>query len=111
MPRSQFKGVSPVGDRGTLRVAPATPCSRVNKTMSRVKFEKAVPPDEESGKARKGQADTVYLLSLKLQNVRCFGDPAQEIDLSDGRGNPAQWTILLGDNGTGKTTLLQSLVL
>jgi predicted ATP-binding protein involved in virulence len=55
-----------------------------------------------------GQQAT-YFLSLSLENVRCFG-PKQTLDLSDGKGAPAQWTILLGENGTGKTTVLQSLV-
>jgi energy-coupling factor transporter ATP-binding protein EcfA2 len=32
------------------------------------------------------------------------------LDFSDGAGNPSPWTILLGHNGTGKTTILQSLV-
>ena len=50
-----------------------------------------------------------YFLSLTVENVRCFG-PAQTLDLSDGNGRPARWTIILGDNGTGKTTLLQALV-
>jgi ABC-type molybdenum transport system ATPase subunit/photorepair protein PhrA len=50
-----------------------------------------------------------YFLSLTLENVRCFG-PKQTLDLSDGKGKPAPWTIILGLNGTGKTTLLQSLV-
>jgi ABC-type multidrug transport system ATPase subunit len=49
-----------------------------------------------------------YFLSLTLENVRCFG-PEQTLDLSDGDGRPAQWTVLLGDNGTGKTTLLQAI--
>jgi energy-coupling factor transporter ATP-binding protein EcfA2 len=49
-----------------------------------------------------------YFLSLTVENVRCFG-PEQTLDLSDGDGSPAQWTVLLGDNGTGKTTLLQAL--
>jgi ABC-type multidrug transport system ATPase subunit len=49
-----------------------------------------------------------YFLSLRLENVRCFG-PEQTLDLTDEEGNPAQWTVLLGDNGTGKTTLLQAI--
>lgn len=49
-----------------------------------------------------------YFLSLSLENVRCFG-PKQTLDLSDGHGKPAQWTIILGLNGTGKTTILQLL--
>jgi hypothetical protein len=50
-----------------------------------------------------------YFLSLSLENVRCFG-PKQTLDLSDGKGRPARWTILLGENGTGKTTVLQAAV-
>ena len=49
-----------------------------------------------------------YYTSLKVQNVRCFGNP-QVLELTDQQGNPAQWTLLLGDNGTGKTTLLEAL--
>lgn len=49
-----------------------------------------------------------YFLSITLENVRCFGEK-QTLDLSDGNGKPAQWTILLGNNGTGKTTVLQTL--
>ncbi len=47
-----------------------------------------------------------YVLSLRVENVRCFG-PTQTLDLSGGNGRPAQWTIILGENGAGKTTLLQ----
>ncbi len=49
-----------------------------------------------------------YFLSLELENVRCFSEK-QVLDLSDGQGRPARWTILLGENGTGKTTVLQLL--
>jgi len=51
-----------------------------------------------------------YFLSLTLENVRCFG-PEQTLDLTDEDGNPAQWTVLLGDNGTGKTTLMQAIAM
>lgn len=50
-----------------------------------------------------------YLLRLEVENVRCFG-PRQVLDLSDGHGRPARWTVILGENGVGKTTLLQCLV-
>ncbi|WPB77259.1 AAA family ATPase [Archangium violaceum] len=50
----------------------------------------------------------VYFLSLTLENVRCFG-PEQTLNLSDGQGRPARWTVILGNNGMGKTTLLQAL--
>src|SRR5437879_1258634 len=50
----------------------------------------------------------IYFTSLELESVRCFGQP-QKLDLTYGSGNPEQWTLLLGDNGVGKTTLLQCL--
>src|SRR6266851_2734684 len=49
-----------------------------------------------------------YFNSLTVENVRAFG-PEQYLDLSDKAGNPASWTLLLGENGVGKTTLLQCL--
>jgi hypothetical protein len=51
-----------------------------------------------------------YFLSLEVENVRCFSE-RQTLDLRDGRDRPAQWTILLGENGTGKTTILQLLAI
>ena len=50
----------------------------------------------------------VYFSTLELENVRCFGE-RQFFRLADDEGNPVQWTLILGDNGVGKTTLLQCL--
>lgn len=50
----------------------------------------------------------IYFNSIELENVRCFGHK-QRLDLSDECGKPVQWTLILGDNGVGKTTLLQCL--
>ncbi len=61
----------------------------------------------ENGK-KSGESPAAYFLSLTLENIRCFG-PQQTLDLSDGQGGYAPWTIILGDNGFGKTTLLQCL--
>jgi predicted ATP-binding protein involved in virulence len=52
--------------------------------------------------------EAVYFLSFSLENLRCFG-PKQTLHLADRRGRPAQWTVLLGNNGTGKTTILQAM--
>jgi energy-coupling factor transporter ATP-binding protein EcfA2 len=51
-----------------------------------------------------------YFLSLSLENVRSFGEK-QTISFAREDGGPAQWTIILGDNGVGKTTVLKSLAL
>ena len=50
----------------------------------------------------------IYFNSLELENVRCFGR-SQRLDLTDENGSPFQWILVLGDNGVGKTTLLQCL--
>ena len=52
----------------------------------------------------------VYFTQLQLENVRSFGE-RQILDLTNGTGRPARWTLILGDNGVGKTTLLQCLSL
>ncbi len=50
----------------------------------------------------------IYFLLLELEDVLCFKD-RQRLDLSDGLGKPAQWTVILGNNGVGKTSLLRCL--
>jgi len=56
------------------------------------------------------ESPPAYLLDLAVRNVRCFGPEEQTLRLSDAEGRPAPWTVILGDNGVGKTTLLQCLV-
>ena len=50
-----------------------------------------------------------YFTKLSIENVRAFGE-RQELTLADEDGRPAPWTLIVGDNGVGKTTLLQCLV-
>lgn len=52
----------------------------------------------------------VYFLSLVVEKFRCF-KKSVTLDLSDGGGQPSMWNVLLGENGVGKTTLLQSLAM
>ena len=58
--------------------------------------------------AASAQNHSIYFRSLELKNVRCFGE-RQILELEDGEGRLAQWTLLLGENGVGKTTLLECL--
>jgi hypothetical protein len=51
--------------------------------------------------------DPVYFTSLSVAGVRCFG-PEQTLSLAHGN-RPAKWTVILGENGVGKTTILQCL--
>lgn len=52
--------------------------------------------------------NAVYFKSLTLENIKCFKEK-QTIDLTNNNGEPAMWTVILGNNNTGKTTLLRSL--
>ena len=51
----------------------------------------------------------IYVKHLSFENVRCFSDK-QELNFVDTNGSIARWTLILGENGVGKTTLLQSLL-
>jgi energy-coupling factor transporter ATP-binding protein EcfA2 len=75
--------------------------------MAKKPSEKSKSPNG-SGHTPEPSAGASYFLSLELENLRCFGE-RQVLDLSNGKGGPARWTILLGENGTGKTTILQTL--
>ena len=50
----------------------------------------------------------MYVTKVVLKHVRCFEH--LEVDFSNNRG-PLLWSTFLGDNSTGKTTLLKAIVL
>jgi AAA domain len=58
--------------------------------------------------ARLGKLTPAYVTALDIENFRCFRRP-QTLKLTREDGQPARWTIILGDNNTGKTTLLQCI--
>ncbi|MBE9227975.1 AAA family ATPase [Phormidium sp. LEGE 05292] len=66
------------------------------------------PKSRRKPTASEDKVPPVYFLSLELERVLCFKD-RQVLNLSDKNGNPAQWTVILGNNGVGKTTLLRCL--
>lgn len=72
--------------------------------------ETAPQKNSLNAKKRMQKSSYLYLRSLTVRNVRCFGDEPQTLHLSTSGGlGWAQWTIILGNNGTGKSTLLQLL--
>lgn len=50
-----------------------------------------------------------YFVSLSLAGVRSFGAKSQMVRFGDGDRRPSQWTVILGENGTGKSTILEAL--
>jgi energy-coupling factor transporter ATP-binding protein EcfA2 len=52
----------------------------------------------------------MYIESLRLQNVKCFEDIFLEFRTKEQTEDPqSNWNVILGHNGDGKTTLLQSI--
>ena len=47
--------------------------------------------------------------NLKLKNIKCFKEA--DIPFENDKGQVKNWSLIIGDNGQGKTTLLRSLAL
>jgi len=54
------------------------------------------------------QNASIYFHDISVKNYKCFGNE-QSLNLFDENNQPAMWTVIMGDNGTGKTTLLKLL--
>ena len=50
----------------------------------------------------------LYVSRIRLENVRCFNDIT--LTLSE-PADTASWTVILGDNATGKSTLLRAIAM
>ncbi len=51
----------------------------------------------------------MYLRNLHIRNLRLIRD--MRLSFVDGDGEPRKWTVLIGRNGTGKTSVLQAIAL
>lgn len=52
---------------------------------------------------------TMFLKKLRLQNFKCLSDV--ELSFEDEKGALRKWTLVLGENGTGKSNLLKAVAL
>ena len=50
--------------------------------------------------------EPVYITKLEINGVNCFKEE-YTIDFTNKEGKPSMWNVLLGNNNTGKTTLLR----
>lgn len=50
----------------------------------------------------------MYISKIELKNIRCFEELSIDLERD---GDPILWTTILGDNATGKTTLLRSIAI
>lgn len=57
---------------------------------------------------KKLERPAMYFSSLEIENVKSF-EQKQILDLKNSDGSISPWTLILGDNGVGKTTLLHCL--
>jgi predicted ATP-binding protein involved in virulence len=58
---------------------------------------------------KKEQIDEpIYITQLEVHGVNCFKNK-YSIDFTDAEGKPSMWNVLLGNNNTGKTTLLRCI--
>lgn len=51
----------------------------------------------------------MYIRSLTIRNLKRLRDVT--LDFKDSDGNPRMWTVIIGENGTGKTSILQAIAL
>jgi putative AbiEii toxin of type IV toxin-antitoxin system len=83
------------------RFARATGLNYRRAVPSGTKGEFLVPTDTKA-------PDAMHFRSLQLKNVRAFGS-SQSLQLTDESGEICRWNLILGENGVGKTTLMQAL--
>lgn len=59
---------------------------------------------EKNGKPKQN----IYIGALKLRNIKCFKGE-HIINFTDKDGKLFQWTVIIGNNNTGKTTILRAI--
>ena len=53
----------------------------------------------------------LYVSNIRLENIRCFDNETLSFINHNSRNDIIPWTIVLGDNGTGKSTILRCIAM
>jgi WD40 repeat protein len=103
---SELRSISRSGQEGILPLL-----KRVGVSSWNDWFSSSSPDTSEIDYLpREGQGfPAIRLLRLRLENIKNFD--SLHLDLRDEQGLPSRCTAIVGDNATGKTTLLQSIAL
>ncbi len=96
---SKKKNPSPRSKRGATRKARGT-----KKTRKNTRLDRAAESPAQASKPE----PPLLLKRLCVQNARCFRDI--EVDFMNGEG-PRMRSIVVGRNGTGKTSLLRAIAI
>ena len=79
------------------------------RTMGALRANAAYVHGRTRGHHGESEDAGVYLTRLVLKNVRAFEN--LELSFTDGAGQPRMTNLVIGRNGTGKSTLLRCIVL
>ncbi|MBK9260380.1 MAG: AAA family ATPase [Polyangiaceae bacterium] len=51
----------------------------------------------------------MYIRDLRIRNLKLLRD--LDLSFADEHGKPRRWTVIIGENGTGKTSILQAIAM
>ena len=77
-------------------------------------LERRATDEQEPSRNELRIDSSLRLQSIRLKNIRCFEELVLDLDVkspADGSRQPSIRTVLVGDNATGKSTLLRSIAL
>jgi hypothetical protein len=65
-------------------------------------------PRRKQRSLKASATERLYYEAIDFSNVKCF-QGEHSVDFRDRAGRPSMWTLFLGENGVGKTSVLQML--
>ena len=96
-----------LGNPAELACRNPYPCPQRRKRLLRLEFR--TPPGSIPAPWC-GDCEMFYISRIQLTNIKCFPGKV-EIELNPPSQDKPSWTLLLGDNGTGKTSFLRCIAL